>query len=123
MEKRHRQNWLKEIRKERGLTQEELGALVGVKDSHITMIEKGRRGINADMLVRLSVALQCHPAEITDGPANAIMPRNEREKELLVQFRELDDAAQVMYSAGLRGLLGEQKRGKAGEPKTKKAGK
>jgi transcriptional regulator with XRE-family HTH domain len=122
MEKRHRQNFIKEIRKQRGLTQKQLGDLVGVADSQITMIENGRRGLRAEMLHRIADALQCHPLDITDGPGNMIAARTEREKELLAQFRELDDAAQAMYSAGLRGLLTEQKKGKQEENKHRKTG-
>jgi len=109
MEKRHRKNFLKEVRKQRHLTQEQLGDLVGVKDSHITMMENGRRGISADMLVRLAVALQCHPAEITDGPATAIIARNDREREVLLIMREMGEREQETFSAGLKAFASAKK--------------
>ncbi len=97
MEKQHRKNFIKEIRKQRGLTQKELGDLVGVADSQITMIENGRRGLRAEMLHRIADALQCHPLDITDGPGNAVVARSEREKKLLETFRAMQDKDQENY--------------------------
>lgn len=45
---------LKELRKERRITQKELGAKIGVSTSTIGMYEQGRRIPPLDILIRLS---------------------------------------------------------------------
>lgn len=50
---------LKKRRKELGLTQSELGRLVGLAGNTITNYEKGQREPNIDTLVKLSKVLNC----------------------------------------------------------------
>jgi len=49
---------LKELRKSKGLTQEELYFKSGISRSHIGMIEKGKRDITLSAIFKLSRALE-----------------------------------------------------------------
>jgi len=48
---------LKRLRKERGLTQEQLAAAVNMSIVHLGNIELGKRGISVDLLIDLSDTL------------------------------------------------------------------
>ena len=50
-------NYLREIRKRRGLTMKQLGKLAGVTESMIGMIETGERNPSFETLLRLGEAL------------------------------------------------------------------
>lgn len=50
---------LREYRHARGLTQEQLGELVGVSFQHIGMLERGKRSPSMEMLISLCYALDC----------------------------------------------------------------
>ncbi|MGW2934822.1 helix-turn-helix domain-containing protein [Streptomyces sp. NPDC001156] len=54
---------LRRRRIERGLNQVELAAKVGITPSHMSVVERGRRGASPRVLNRLAEALGC---EITD---------------------------------------------------------
>ena len=49
---------IKRTRKEQNLTQEELGALIGVKKSQISKIEKSGKNVTVDTLIRVFEALK-----------------------------------------------------------------
>lgn len=49
---------IKRTRKEQNLTQEELGALIGVKKSQISKIEKSGKNVTIDTLLRVFDALK-----------------------------------------------------------------
>jgi HTH-type transcriptional regulator/antitoxin HipB len=49
---------IKRVRKEQNLTQEELGALIGVKKSQISKIEKSGKNVTIDTLIRVFDALK-----------------------------------------------------------------
>ena len=48
-----------ELRKKKGLTQVELGAMCGRQNSHIARIEKGKFSVGLDTLQAIAVALGC----------------------------------------------------------------
>ena len=48
---------LKEVRKERGLTQERLADILNVSVSHLGNLELGKRGISIDLLMDISDVL------------------------------------------------------------------
>lgn len=58
---------VKEWRKAKGLSQRELGALVGVEGATISRLESGHRRLTVDWLSRIAEALNCDPAEIVLG--------------------------------------------------------
>jgi transcriptional regulator with XRE-family HTH domain len=45
------------LRKEQGLTQEQLGEMCGIRGNHITRIEKGRYSVGLDTLAAIAKAL------------------------------------------------------------------
>lgn len=55
---------LKEIRLKRGLTQEEVGKILGVNDSTISKYEMGKRKLSHDQIIKLSIALEVTPNEL-----------------------------------------------------------
>lgn len=48
---------IKEIRKEKGMSQEELSNKIGANLSYVVYLETGRRGISLPMLYKISKAL------------------------------------------------------------------
>jgi predicted ATPase/DNA-binding XRE family transcriptional regulator len=64
--------WLRRRRQERGLTQEELGELVGYAGQTITKIEGGQRRPSPQLALRLAEALQLAPEEHPAWMAAAI---------------------------------------------------
>ena len=50
---------LRECRRARNLTQEELSELIGVSFQHIGMLERGKRSPSIEMLISLCYALDC----------------------------------------------------------------
>lgn len=57
-------NRLKELRKQAGLTQLELAERVGVSQSNIALLEKGKREIDIPMIGKLAQALNVKPYEL-----------------------------------------------------------
>ena len=57
------------IRRQRrviGLTQEQLALVAGVDRSYFGAVERGERNVTFTVLCRLSLALQCDVAKLTD---------------------------------------------------------
>ena len=50
---------LRELRRSRHLTQEQLGELVGVSYQHVGMLERGKRSPSMEMLISLCYVLDC----------------------------------------------------------------
>jgi len=65
---------IEQIRQERGLTQEQLGKLVGVKRSSISAYEKNERYVKLDVLVNIADALEVNVLELisNDSERNLI---------------------------------------------------
>ncbi len=65
MTKKARHKWfLREWRVFRGLSQEELGAMVGLHKGDISNLETGKRRYNQDQIERLADALGCVPGDL-----------------------------------------------------------
>lgn len=61
---------IKLLRTQKGLTQTELGRMIGINDSAVAKYEKGRVvNIKQDTLVKLAEALDVAPAELLDDVA------------------------------------------------------
>lgn len=58
---------LKRLRKEAGLSQEELAARAGIHRTHIGFIEKGRRLPKIDTLYRVAQGLEVDPGLLLQG--------------------------------------------------------
>ena len=61
-------NRLRELRKQRGLSQEQLGELVNATKMQVSRHEKERRGLKLEKLIDYAGALGCHPAELFVEP-------------------------------------------------------
>ena len=59
-----RRHFIKEWRKHRGLTQEQLAERIGVAVSTISQIETMKQGYSQPTLEALADALQCEPADL-----------------------------------------------------------
>ncbi len=88
---------IKELRTSLGLTQEELGDLIGVKKAAINKYESGLvKNIKRDMQARLAEALHTDPASLFYP--DAISPEyvlSSSEEILISKFRELNDEGQA----------------------------
>jgi len=54
---------IKAVRKEKGLTQVQLAPKIGIKQSHLSAIERGDAGVGS-RLVRIAAALGVDPREL-----------------------------------------------------------
>ena len=55
---------IKDIRKEKGLSQEVLSGLAGIARTHLTMIENGTMKANIDTVCKIAQALDLRPSEL-----------------------------------------------------------
>ncbi|CAN7273249.1 helix-turn-helix domain-containing protein [Paenibacillus sp. LjRoot56] len=85
------------LRKNRGLTQEQLGEIVQLPQSYIGGIERGEKNISLETLERIIYALDVHPKEMFED-FGILESRDELDKEktidslkLLLKFRSLDE--------------------------------
>ncbi|MDI1227375.1 MAG: helix-turn-helix transcriptional regulator [bacterium] len=96
-------NFIKQIRKERGLSSEALAEKVGTSAQQINHLENGKRKLSWDWIQKLAKALECHPLEITEGPGT-VKPLDEREKEFINMYRGMNEDARNMVEDVLRGI-------------------
>lgn len=59
-----RRHFIKEWRKHRGLTQEQLADRIGVATSSISQLERFQQGYSQATLEAIAYALQCEPADL-----------------------------------------------------------
>lgn len=85
------------LRKNRGLTQEQLGEIVQLPQSYIGGIERGEKNISLETLERIIEALDVHPKEMFEN-FEIQDSRDELDKEktidslkLLLKSRSLDE--------------------------------
>lgn len=57
-------NRLRELRLERGLSQEELADLAGLDRTYVSSCERGKRNISLTNIYRLAAALQIQPSAL-----------------------------------------------------------
>lgn len=80
-------NRIKEIRKEKRLSQERLGDIVGTTKQHIGRLESGKSSLSDVWLERLSKALGCTKAELL-GETPVLTPQD---KALLDLYNDLPE--------------------------------
>jgi DNA-binding XRE family transcriptional regulator len=61
---------LRELRVERGLSQESLAARAGLDRTYISGIERGRRNLSLGNIERLAIALKVEAAELLRAPVD-----------------------------------------------------
>lgn len=79
-------NRIREYRKIRGLTLNQLAELVGTTNQQISHLEKGRRRLTLDWMERIAIALDCHPSDLIMGGTKI---HSEQERVLVELFRGL----------------------------------
>jgi len=83
---------LRELRKERKLTQVELSARLGIQQSDLSRMEKGEYRVSLDTLFRALAEFQMSIGEFFDGVVKeSITPRD---ANLIQGFKSLHDEAQ-----------------------------
>ncbi|HSV28777.1 MAG TPA: helix-turn-helix transcriptional regulator [Candidatus Omnitrophota bacterium] len=82
------QNRIREIRQDRGLSQEQLADKVGTTKAQISKLEKSQRRLTDQWMRRLAVALECHPGELFADTPVGITPE---EQAILDLYRGLSE--------------------------------
>ena len=101
---------IRRLRLQKGLTQEELGKLVGIQKSAINKYEKGRVvNIKRSTLQLLADALGVAPVDLLDDD-ETVFADDEKRNRLIYYFNKLDpDKAEVLLSVAES--LAEPKKG------------
>lgn len=97
---------IKVLRKEKGMTQKELGEMLGLKNNSISAIERGVNNFSSDMIFKLSAIFNVRaddlfpPLDIQDDPNDdifryAIRNTNLEAKDVLM-FREIIEKTNFM---------------------------
>jgi len=81
---------LRELRKNRNLSQTELGRLAGLHYTHIGRFERGTSRPSGDTLKRLADALGVTSDYLLDGAATEAAKARFEDRELLKQFQEVE---------------------------------
>lgn len=104
---------IKNARLARGLTQEELGAILGVQKSAIAKYENGRVvNIKRSTLIKISDALGISPSELifeNNVPSSVKVELSEGEKILLDLFRRVPEEQQTLVLQMIRAVSGSPK--------------
>lgn len=89
--------FIREWRKHRGLTQEQLALRMGVARSYISLVEKGLRRYDQPFLEAAADALNCRPADLIMRPPGVA-------DEIRQVFEELSQDEQRQALAVIRAL-------------------
>jgi transcriptional regulator with XRE-family HTH domain len=69
---------LHELRKERGLSQEELGFESGYHRTYISQLERGKKSPSLQTIFQLAKALKVEPSEIVERIQSLAAPRSKK---------------------------------------------
>ena len=67
---------IRDLRKQKGITQEVLSGFAGVARTHLTMIENGSKQANFETLWRIAIALDIKPSELVAAIEKDISENN-----------------------------------------------
>jgi transcriptional regulator with XRE-family HTH domain len=81
---------LRELRKNKNLSQTELGQLAGLHYTHIGRFERGASRPSGDTLMRLADALGVTSDYLLDGATHEAAKARFEDRELLKQFQEVE---------------------------------
>lgn len=108
---------LREVRKAKGFTMKQLGEMVGVSESAISLYETGKREADFETLLKIGEILDCSVDYLLRGKEQKETPTpvsedglNEEQQELVNLF---DAAPPALRSAALAVLRAAEERGKA----------
>lgn len=82
---------IRQLRKERNLTQTELSTRIGIQQSDLSRMEKGEYRVSLDTLFRILSELQMSIGEFFDAMASEAL--NERDLRLIRDLQNLDETA------------------------------
>jgi transcriptional regulator with XRE-family HTH domain len=85
---------IKQLRKEKGLSQAELGKLVGLSYAQIGRYEKKGMQPSAEVLNKIAEALGASPDFLLNGSAEEKAANHLSDKELIQQFKEVEQMAE-----------------------------
>lgn len=98
---------IKEIRKTRGLTQEQLAELVDIEQKHVSRIELGKNAPTIDRLEKIAEVLNTPVKEFFDFIHLA--DRETKAQSLEEMLKELDEETQRMAYKVCRSVIREMK--------------
>jgi len=81
---------LRELRKQKELSQTQLGAIIGIHYTHVGRYERGSSLPNSDTLRRLAEALGVTGDYLLDGAVDTVARARLEDRELLQQFQEVE---------------------------------
>jgi transcriptional regulator with XRE-family HTH domain len=81
---------LRELRKQKNLSQTELGSKVDIHYTHIGRYERGTSRPNSDTLKRLADVLGVTGDYLLEGTTNDVARARMEDRELLQQFQEIE---------------------------------
>ena len=82
---------IKKLRRERNLTQHQLGEMLGVRTSAISMYEKDQRSANYEIIIKLSEIFNCSLDFLIKGEEDIDTKlKNIMKDELLIAFEDYD---------------------------------
>ena len=90
-------NRIRELRKKKGMTQQELAQKLGLKDSAIAKYENGRvENIKRSTLSKMAKILDCSPVYLLGIEQDDVFDLSDDERELIIEFRNSDIDTQKM---------------------------
>jgi len=95
---------IRDFRKIRGLTQDQLGEICGFHYSYIGGVERGERNVSLENLAKISTALNVEPAVFFqfDNPFIAEIPEDkERAIEELLSFLKTKDIKHIKMTTNI----------------------
>jgi transcriptional regulator with XRE-family HTH domain len=96
-----RKNRIKELRRGRGWSQNELARKIGTSNQQVSYLETGRRRLTDVWMLRLADALECHPAHLLDCEPERLSPR---EHALVNVFRGLSEEQKTVFLRAISSL-------------------
>jgi transcriptional regulator with XRE-family HTH domain len=98
---------IRELRLKKGLTQKDLGEMVGVSHVHVSQLERGIKNLNNHLLQRFAAALEVEPSDLILSETDDEIQR--LSKSLRVLSPEDRERVEAFVSALLRSQRDSQK--------------
>ena len=79
-------NFIAQLRKQNGLTQEQLSEKLGVSQKHLSIIETGAQFASASLIGRISEVLKVSPADLFGGSSDEVLNEIKFMRETIVSM-------------------------------------
>ena len=96
-------NRLREWRKARGLTLDQLAERLGTTNQTLSRYERGERSLTIDLLLQIAPHLDCKPADLLPDPESAWSDDARRLAVIYEKLEEADRAALLRVALSLGG--------------------